>query len=335
MRLGVVLVHGIGAQRPDWAREIIRTLQARVQAEVARRLRGRPPAAEELAVFTSVHWADVLQERQRILREVLEAGQEPLAVGGPWWRALWSRVAARLKRIEHTFVAEFIGDVIGYLEPGARAAVHATVTATLESLAAQLAPTDGKTPVTFIAHSLGTVIASNYLWDRTKARRAQGQEGFDAALRVDNFFSLGSPLALFSLQYGQPETFTSPITVESVRGRWINIFDRDDPVGMPLKGLNDAYRQAVWKDAQVNSGAYLVSHAGYFKDPQTLTIISAKLTLDWLTLNDRLTPTQQDAYAAHYDQTLGLRDVPVLQGPVAAPLPLDVPVGPRGAVRIP
>lgn len=306
MKLGVVLVHGIGRQRPEWARDIIRALQARVQAETARWLQGRPPAAEELAVFASVHWADLLQERQRLLREALKAAEEPLPIGGTWWRTLWRRLIARVKRAEHAFVADFIGDIIGYLEPGARADVHAAVTATLESLAAQLAPTDGKVPLTFIAHSLGTVIVSNEVWDRTKERRGQGQEGFHGALRVDNFFSLGSPLALFSLQYGGPEAFKYPIAMEDARGRWVNVFDRDDPVGMPLKGLNEAYERAVWKDARVNSGAYLLSHGGYFKDPQTLTIISAKLALDWLALNGRLTPAQQDACVARYDQTLEL-----------------------------
>ena len=48
-------------------------------------------------------------------------------------------------------------------------------------------------------------------------------------------------------------------------GRWVNIFDEDDPVGMPLKVLNEAYNKVVHKDVLVNSGVYGISHTNYFK----------------------------------------------------------------------
>ena len=75
---------------------------------------------------------------------------------------------------------------------------------------------------------------------------------------------------------------------------------------MPLKPLNAAYDRAVWKDAHVDSGPYLLAHAGYFSKSGTLTIIGRKLALDWLALNRWLPPGRQAELDAAYDATLGL-----------------------------
>ena len=90
-----------------------------------------------------VYWADLLQERQRILRDALDDSDEPLVVRADWWSQLLAplrRLRTAFKKAEHTFVAEFVGDVIGYLGPGAHAAVHAALAKTLDELAASLRP---------------------------------------------------------------------------------------------------------------------------------------------------------------------------------------------------
>jgi hypothetical protein len=160
--------------------------------------------------------------------------------------------------------------------------------------------------VTFIAHSLGTVISSDYVWDRTKARRRTRRRGFHERLAFANFFTVGSPLALYSLRYGGPEAFNKPVRVEIPRGRWVNLYDRDDPVGMPLKPLNAAYRRAVWKDVHVESGPYLLAHGGYFSTPGTMAAISRKLALDWIEWNGLVPRARLAELDAAYDSTLGL-----------------------------
>ena len=101
--------------------------------------------------------------------------------------------------------------------------------------------------------------------------------------------------------------FTNPVSVESPAGRWVNIFDEDDPVGMPLKVLNDAYNKVVHKDVLVNSGVYGISHANYFKKTsKVVDIISQKLAIDWIALNQKLSQDKIDKLYEEYDRTAGV-----------------------------
>ena len=101
--------------------------------------------------------------------------------------------------------------------------------------------------------------------------------------------------------------FTSPVSVESPEGRWVNIFDEDDPVGMPLKVLNEAYDKVVHKDVLVNSGVYGISHANYFKrSSKVLDIICQKLAIDWIAVNQKLPQEQIDKLYQEYDRTVGV-----------------------------
>ena len=306
MHIGAILVHGIGAQGPQWADGIVQALEGQVLAEVARLLPGKAPNdSREILVTGRVHWAGLLQVRQIELERILNA-QRPLKLDGPWWRRALTTVVHSLRKTESRFVTECIGDVIGYPEPEVRTAIYATIVQALEQMTDRIGVPGVKAPVTLIAHSLGSVISSDYVWDAAKARAATGHRGFHDRLQLANFFTVGSPLALFSLRYGGPEAFDQPIAVEHPEGRWVNLFDNDDPVGMPLKPLNAAYRRVVLKDVQVESGPYLFSHGGYFTKSETLTIISRKLALDWVALNRKLPDSTIDTLYERYDRTLDL-----------------------------
>jgi hypothetical protein len=119
-----------------------------------------------------------------------------------------------------------------------------------------------------------------------------------------NFFTLGSPLALFSLQHGGPEAFSKPVRVEHPDGRWVNIRDKDDPVGMPLKTLNAEYQAAVHHDVEVDTGDYLLAHMGYFSHELVLRAIGRKLALDWAAGNRVLPAKDLQALFKAYDQEL-------------------------------
>lgn len=310
-KLAVALVHGIGAQTYHWADGLIDRLQERVREEIGQLLHGTQPLPEpsEMLALVQVHWADVLEDRQRQLQLILAGGPRAVQAQVPWWHALVHPIRyarSHLRQAQATFIAEFVGDIIGYLDAPTRLAVHATVSEALGRLETRMAPATGKWPLTMIAHSLGSVIASNYVWDATKVRRQAGRPGFHEAWQLENLFTVGSPLALFALQYGGAEMFSSPIAVEGARGRWVNIYDNDDPIAMPLKSLNAAYGRAVARDAEVNAGAYLFAHGGYFTEPHTLRIISQKLALDWIAANQRLPAAEVEALYARYDQGLRL-----------------------------
>ncbi len=132
-----------------------------------------------------------------------------------------------------------------------------------------------------IAHSLGTVISSDFVYDQLKGTGVLHQR-----FLFSNFFTLGSPIALFALQYGI-ELFKSPIRLECKDGKWINIFDLDDPVAYPLKNLNQAYDAAVNVDYEVNTGGFGISHTRYFQNQIVQELIAQKLAQDWLQINGK------------------------------------------------
>ena len=159
-----------------------------------------------------------------------------------------------------------------------------------------------------MAHSLGTVITSDYIYEQNDPNSdTSGPKVMKQHFILQNLFTVGSPISLFSLRFGGPEMFTSPISVESPSGRWVNIFDEDDPVGMPLKVLNDDYDKVVHQDALVNSGVYGISHAHYFKkNSKVIDIICQKLAIDWIAFNQKLPKDKIDQLYEEYDKTAGV-----------------------------
>lgn len=119
---------------------------------------------------------------------------------------------------------------------------------------------------------------------------------------MTNFFTMGSPLPLFSLQFGGPDIFTNPVNIQDPQGRWVNIYDKGDPIAYPLKPLNEAYNLAVLKDQEVKVGMFLVSHVKYWSHAKVHSIIARKLSLDWLRFNNKLDKAQLDKLYADYDK---------------------------------
>lgn len=302
MKLAILFVHGIGDHKKNWADRLMRDFSAALEAETRALLGPETDVrAADMVDLRAVYWKDVFHRSQERLYGILtRAAKEALRVGAHWLTRPFLRYIKAFFHLQHTVVTGYIGDIIGYMGPAARQEVYTRITACLDELASP-AGSAHKRPLTIVAHSLGTVIASDYVYDHARPR---GAEGFDARLRLDNLYTVGSPIALFSLRYGGPEAFTSPIRMESPAGRWINIYDLDDPVGMPLKTLNDAYAGAVAADVHVDAGWYGLSHTAYFNKQGTLRLIARKLAIDWAVLSGRLTQAQGAAHYARYDGSL-------------------------------
>lgn len=307
MKLGVILVHGIATESTDWAAGIIPKVRDAVLAELRELLKSdTPQALEDVLVVESVYWADILNKNQKKLFDRLQESQEQLKLQGTWKQKLWAFFKHFSRKVEFRFVTRSIADITGYLQNDARSLIHGRVLETVGRVSDRVGGSGGKAPLTIVAHSLGTVVSSECVYDWTKARRQQHQEGFHDSARFANFFTLGSPLALFSLQAGDADAFREPIHVEDLTGRWVNIRDEDDPVGMPLKTLNKEYGEAVLRDVRVESGGYLVAHTRYFTAGQTLKIIGRKLAIDWIALNEQLPKERINQLYADYDQDLGI-----------------------------
>lgn len=300
MKLGVLLIHGIGIQGPDWADCVIRALRDAF-SQALRHEQGMDsiPSIDDALAIEPAYWEDILRGREESLRQLLESRDAFNAKSTA--SGFMRRLMFWLRRQEHRFIADYLGDIIGYLHPETRQVIQGELSAALSRLIEKIPSRTETVPVTVIAHSLGSVIASEYIWDTARQRQARKEKGPGKSWVLENFFTLGSPLALFSLKFGGPEEFKKPIHVETALGRWINIYDPDDPIGMSLRGLNEAYAKAVHADVAVDAGAYLIAHASYFTRSSAMRIIGRKLALDWLKANGWLSDQAAASRYAEYD----------------------------------
>jgi hypothetical protein len=184
----------------------------------------------------------------------------------------------------------FMGDVIAYQGPAVYEEIHRALAHALRS---RLSPESRH--LTIVAHSLGSVIASDFVFDHTRRAGTRFRDHF--GVDFVNFFTLGSPLALYaarspvSVMDGDGpgrvlKGFDAPVRVESDHGVWVNIYSNDDVVGYPLKPVNDAYALAVTADVVRDAGNLLtrwnlLSHGWYWTEPDVVTVIAEKLAVDY------------------------------------------------------
>ena len=176
------------------------------------------------------------------------------------------------------FASRFVIDILGYGNAQTRDLIQKRIDTSLKNLNPHRENPE-KAPFTFVSHSLGTVIASDYVWDRQNP-------DFHPALMLSNFFTMGSPLALFALRFGR-EMFDRPIRIEDPQGTWINFLDNDDPIAYPLRPLNAAYEYTVNRDLDVETGMIGVAHFGYWPCKAVHKAIGQKLAEDWIRLNGK------------------------------------------------
>lgn len=304
MKLPVLFVHGIGGSSESWAEPHIRKLREKTLSELRQLLKDKAPRdAAEALVVRSVYWKGALEKPQNQLRGALATYFGWVVSALTWQERIFRNVVKKLHAFQSVIVPMFIGDIVGYLGKEGRIGVEERFAAALEALLEETGEDDA--PMTFVAHSLGTVITSNYIYDRMSAHWKDGVNRMDARFVFANLFTAGSPLALFSMRFGGPENFNRPVRVEHPRGRWVNILDKDDPVSMPLRVLNAAYETAVTADCQVDSGwNWGQAHVEYFERTDTLDIVAKKLAIDWAALNGALPPAELDALYAAYDKAV-------------------------------
>lgn len=151
-----------------------------------------------------------------------------------------------------------------------------------------------------IAHSLGTVIAFDYLFELFKEsklfvptpdahKRPEDDHLTDkdrelAAAKDDDlqvlknqfrhFFSMGSPIGLFLMRKGSLWAESDPFTTvyNPVRGKgrvWCNFWDSDDPIAYPVErlfGKNPENAECKLRDIPVETGWIFSAHVDYWKN---------------------------------------------------------------------
>ena len=153
--------------------------------------------------------------------------------------------------------------------------------------------------VVFIAHSLGTHIISNYIWDAQAKEPTQGawrMGGFEDSLagsdldkfrrlkNLKNLYFTGCPIPIFVAGLSQGKIKAISSRGKGYSFKWKNFFDPDDPLGWPLKNIStrnvkESYKYEVNEDKAVNVGNVLnswnpLSHNSYWTDNNVINPIA-------------------------------------------------------------
>ena len=261
-RLGVVVIHGMGSQRPGFSDELISLVS-----------KGLGDSEDHLE-WQEVHWADVMKEREDRLWNAMNAAALPDGTHHPLdWRGF------------REFVVHNFGDALAYHrqpdESSAYVRIHAIVSAKLAELKQRVG--DPQAPMVVIAHSLGAHIMSNYIWDCQTHRRSHQAEPLPGLVSMVTF---GTNIPLFSLEFdiARPITLPAPELTHAglrTKARWLNFTDRDDILGWPIKPLYaESYEQLTAaqrgtvdriEDIEINVGGPATSwnpasHGEYWSD---------------------------------------------------------------------
>lgn len=312
--LNVLIVHGIGwgGQGTAYARPLMDSIRQAFDRALKRlKLRdvdARAARASNALRFEAVCWEQVTQQPQDNMLQVL------------FERSWLTRRISPTYHFRRNMVG-LLGDVTAYeRNPNNRVyqAIHDEVDKCMVKLG-QASRADGNdapyAPLTVIGHSLGSVIASDYVWDHTGGT---GHSHYlpEHDLALVNMVLMGSPMALYSLRNNAfggresiRESLDAPVQVEPEHGMWLNLYDPQDPIAFPLEPI-ESYRAAGVIDRAISAGNWLtgwnlLSHVGYWRCDEAARTIGAKLALDWARLNSpRFSERDYDKAFAAYRKAL-------------------------------
>lgn len=306
--LAVLFVHGVGIREPDYAAAAIKQLRKEFTKST------NDPAANDDLIVESAYWAPAVMERE----DRLLAGAFPDRAGG-WFSGL-NNLTHRISNgsslslvplalsglVRHVpgiprihwptlrwAVSNFVGDIVAYQVTPTSRVVYDAVHACLDEALHRLAVWAPDAPLVVVAHSLGSVIASDHFYDLHKGRRGGATDTpLERGETFTSFYTLGSPMALWMERYGD---FSRPVEIPgktsddpviAAAAEWINFYDADDVLAFPLKGLSPDYDKAVDEDRSVSVGAPLigmspVSHVAYWNDKAVIRPIAHSLAWLW------------------------------------------------------
>lgn len=324
--IAVAIVHGIEIEDDNFA-DTPRKLLLDGFADAV----GAPvPDPEQALVIKGIHWAPDAEPRQRALFErvfqaetdeyfeatitktikSLNAGRTRSLV--PLMASAANRTVGDLDQLHwpaaRWLLMHFVGDAIAYDRCGGAANYHAAHAAFAEGLASLAAEAGPTAPLCVIAHSFGTVLASDYFYDQQQppgrkltapeVRHARGSSPLARGHTLAWLYTLGSPLALWSLRYSnaaldQPIAFPGAKVAEhypDLEPEWINFYDKDDIVAYPLRVLSDEYRETVTEDREVRVRELPLSmtplaHPFYWSDRVVMDPIAGALAAAWEQIN--------------------------------------------------
>jgi len=260
IKLAILVVHGMGSQTRDGFEKSTGKMIGLISG--ALRDGGVDPGE---AAWKCGYWGDILQDHEDKLLRRFE-----------WSRLDW-------KWLRH-FVIDNLGDAVAYQRLPCKPddfyyQIHGRLHRELLELRAATGNQD--VPLLVMAHSLGSYIMSNYIWDRQSANQKGkpdplGGTPFERMETLATIVTFGCNIAVLSLSLNPyiglafpPKELPPPMAAEA---RWLNFYDPDDVLGYPVKplctdyGANQKIEDHCIQVGGIASGWNPWSHDKYWTD---------------------------------------------------------------------
>lgn len=229
-----------------------------------------------------------------------------------WYTPLESQQLALLDRLEdsktpvkgmtlRTFLLTNIADLINYrggsvFNSTSYHEVHTAVHRDIKKLQTKV---EENTPLVIIASSMGTEIINNHIWDRQHWLDQHehepdpfGETPFERLETLIGLFTLGNNIPIFASTYKlgdlKPIYFPGKALTNQHKARsfWENIYDKNDPMGYPIKFINTHYKLSSVEDIEINVGGLLTfwnlgSHLKYWSSRRLRKHIAHRIHKLW------------------------------------------------------
>jgi hypothetical protein len=289
----VITIHGAGPQDDTFSQALERNLIDFLEKKGL-------SSAKEILRFTPVVWADIGRETKEELKR-----KTVLPITG-------------LIEFPHTreFLLDSFGDIVYYLSAVGNKKIKDRVRDSILEVGRRIRAADaegrpwedwdyweGLGPekareewnkrefayVNIIGHSLGSVITYDVSYDFYKEMNSPEEPWSSIKmlkLDLSNLFTMGSPLALFSLLEDQTHYRNRPVQVRD-RGGWYNFYDRQDLIAYrlehiyPEKGIQDICIDAGFLSDLLSSFLPTHAHSIYWRSKKVAREVGLRLLLDY------------------------------------------------------
>lgn len=185
---------------------------------------------------------------------------------------IWERLTGAGYKLKSNLLRKFImflvGDMVAYTGIPNRGnetyrKTHQLIYNHIKKLQQKV---EDDSPLVILSSSLGTSLITDYIWDRQKGHDpVLGNTPFEKLETLTGLFLLGNNIPLYAAAYDpdkmEPITFP-PVGLKTeylAHAQFLNIFDRHDPLGFPLKPLSDKFDHVVTEDIELNVGSIFTS----------------------------------------------------------------------------
>ena len=276
-KYAAVVVHGIcansGSQQEGFSRPLSMLVYP-VKSQAERDEYWKEAVWEHVTNAADDKIQDVVLQVMNLYDKTAYWRDEKLAAAKHWYQKIWPHLGYVIGKIAHIVVRNTAIDLLDlaldlplYLGEPRGSRIRKVVT---DRIMEAMAKTGS---VVLIGHSLGSVIA----YDVTKWNIEQGNP-----LKIKTLITMGSPLKWVTDVRRAEDWEVGPIgpTTLSLPGvRWINIYDREDPIA-----LKDELPDTMFCDVenvQIESGkTFIEAHTCYWTHSEVVSVVRDAMFVD-------------------------------------------------------